>query len=236
MDVTFEHPFAEPRDATRGGRLGRSLLIGAIFGSLAVWGATTAIAVRPTGGFVHDPVSLATRGGTMFSVPPLAPGQSVTRYATVATTGPASSLRLYGEVSGTGLALPDRQGHSGHRPGPYVRSGRRRGRSVPRLPRPDERVPPKLGRGPGRRRRAGLQPGWADPSVPDQPLERPAGAGAERRDRLPLGGASALTSGRRPPVGLTPSGRDGALARPRASTDGAPSGARRSRPPAGRSP
>jgi hypothetical protein len=104
MDVTFEHPFAEPRDATRGGRLGRSLLIGAIFGSLAVWGATTAIAVRPTGGFVHDPVSLATRGGTMFSVPPLAPGQSVTRYATVATTGPASSLRLYGEVSGTGLA------------------------------------------------------------------------------------------------------------------------------------
>jgi hypothetical protein len=40
----------------------------------------------------------------MFSVPPLAPGQSVTRYATVATTGPASSLRLYGEVSGTGLA------------------------------------------------------------------------------------------------------------------------------------
>jgi hypothetical protein len=40
----------------------------------------------------------------MFFVPPLEPGQSVTRNATVASTGPAASVRLFGEVSGTGLA------------------------------------------------------------------------------------------------------------------------------------
>jgi hypothetical protein len=104
MDIAFEHPFAEPRggaDVVR--RLGRSAVVAAVFGALAVWGAAGAIASTHAGGFVHDPVSVSTGSGTMFSLPTLAPGETVTRYATVTAAGSPAAVRLYARVSGSGL-------------------------------------------------------------------------------------------------------------------------------------
>jgi hypothetical protein len=105
MDIAFQPPFAEPRggaDVVR--RLGRSAVVAAVFGALAVWGAAGAIASPHAGGFVRDPVSVSTGFGTMFSLPVLAPGATVTRYATVTAAGSPSAVRLYARVSGTGLA------------------------------------------------------------------------------------------------------------------------------------
>jgi hypothetical protein len=106
MDITFERSFAEPRggaDAVR--RLTRSTVVVALFGALVVFGAVGALASTRLDGFADDPVSLTTAAGPMFTLPALAPGQTVTRYATVASSGPApSQVRLFASVSGTGLA------------------------------------------------------------------------------------------------------------------------------------
>jgi hypothetical protein len=105
MDITFDQPFAEQRggtDAVR--RLARSAVVAAVFGALALWGAAGALASTDTGGFVRDPVSVSTSTGTMFSLPALAPGETVTRYATVTAAGSAAPVRLFATVSGTGLA------------------------------------------------------------------------------------------------------------------------------------
>jgi hypothetical protein len=40
----------------------------------------------------------------MFSLPAIAPGETVTRYATVTAAGSAAPVRLFATVSGTGLA------------------------------------------------------------------------------------------------------------------------------------
>jgi hypothetical protein len=104
MDITFEHAFAERRgDADPVRRLWRSAVVVVIFGSLAVWVATSALASGASGGFVLEPVAVTTDAGALFSLPALAPGRTVTRYATVASTGSPASIRLYATVSGTGL-------------------------------------------------------------------------------------------------------------------------------------
>jgi drug/metabolite transporter (DMT)-like permease len=104
MDITFEDAFAGPRGGTDPmRRLRRSAVAAMLFGSLALWGATTALAEGRTGGFVHQGVGVTTRGGPMFSLPALAPGQTLTRHATVSSSGPAH-VRLYAAVRGTGLA------------------------------------------------------------------------------------------------------------------------------------
>ncbi|MGZ4137715.1 MAG: hypothetical protein ACXVPX_09110 [Actinomycetota bacterium] len=105
MDITFEQPFAELRggaDSIR--RLTRSAVVAVVFGALAVWGAAGALASTDAGGFVHDPVSVSTSTGTMFTLPALAPGESVTRFATVTSAGSPATVRLFATVSGTGLA------------------------------------------------------------------------------------------------------------------------------------
>jgi hypothetical protein len=105
MDITCEQPFSELRgaaDSVR--RLARSAAVAVVFGALAVWGVAGALASSEVGGFVHDPVSVSTSTGTMFSLPALAPGESVTRFATVTSTGSPATVHLFATVSGTGLA------------------------------------------------------------------------------------------------------------------------------------
>jgi hypothetical protein len=105
MDITFEQPFAELRGAADSARrLARSAVVAVVFGALAVWGVAGALASTEAGGFVHDPVSVSTSSGTMFSLPALAPGESVTRFATVTSTGSPATVHLFATVSGTGLA------------------------------------------------------------------------------------------------------------------------------------
>jgi hypothetical protein len=79
--------------------VGRSVLVTVLLGSLAVWGATTAFAAGSPDGFEHGPISLVTDRGSMFSLASMAPGETVTRYVTVASSGPARSLRMFAAVS-----------------------------------------------------------------------------------------------------------------------------------------
>jgi hypothetical protein len=105
MDITFERVFADPRggaDTMR--RLARAGVVAIVFGSLAVWGVVGALHADDAPGFVHDAVRVTSSSGTMFSLPALAPGQTVTRYATVRSSGSAASLRMFATTSGTGLA------------------------------------------------------------------------------------------------------------------------------------
>jgi hypothetical protein len=106
MEITFEHAFA----GRRGGaepvrRLARTVVVGSLFGALAISGVVGALAATSETGFGHQPVYLAeTDSGTMFSLPALSPGQTVTRYATVSSGGSApSAVRLFATISGTGL-------------------------------------------------------------------------------------------------------------------------------------
>jgi hypothetical protein len=105
MDSAFEVALAGPRggaDTLR--RLLRSAVVVALFGSLAAWGTTSALASGPSGGFAREALSVRVDAGAIFSLPALAPGQTVTRYATVTSTGPPASIRLYATVTGNGLA------------------------------------------------------------------------------------------------------------------------------------
>ncbi len=105
MDITFARSIAEPRggaDSLR--RLARSGVVAALFGTLAVWGTAGALASVHRPGFVSQHVEVASHTGTMFTMPGLAPGRTVTRYASVASTGSPAAVRLYATSSGTGLA------------------------------------------------------------------------------------------------------------------------------------
>jgi hypothetical protein len=105
MDITFGQLHAELRGRAAGVRgVGRSVLLAVLLGSLAVWGATTAFAAGSPDGFAHEPISLVTDRGAMFSLASMAPGETETRYVTVASTGSARSLRMFATVAGTGLA------------------------------------------------------------------------------------------------------------------------------------
>lgn len=109
MDITFEHPFARSRggsDKLR--RLVLSGLVVAAAGALAIHGGMGALAATSgdAGRFSRGTVYLTTSDtGTMFSLPALVPGQTVTRFAAVTSQGSLpSSVRLFAQISGTGLA------------------------------------------------------------------------------------------------------------------------------------
>jgi hypothetical protein len=105
MDITFERSFADPRGGSESlRRLARSSVVAALFGALVVWGTVGTLASADEPGFVSEHVAVTSEAGTMFSMPALAPGETVARYASVASTGSPAALRLYATISGTGLA------------------------------------------------------------------------------------------------------------------------------------
>jgi hypothetical protein len=105
MDITFEQPFADPRgSADRVRRFGRTAIVALVFGALATWGAAGALASPDAGGFTSHPVSVSAGAGTMFRLPEIAPGRTITRFATVRSSGGPATVRLFAHVSGIGLA------------------------------------------------------------------------------------------------------------------------------------
>jgi hypothetical protein len=104
MEISFEGPHAQTPSALD--RLLRSAFVVAAAGFLVVRAGLGSVAGPGSGAaFETRPVVVAAAvAHPMFSVPALAPGQSVTRDATIAVSGPSSDVRLFADASRTRLA------------------------------------------------------------------------------------------------------------------------------------
>jgi hypothetical protein len=107
MEIAFSHPFERAPGPAIGRRLFRSALVLAAAVFLVVRAGLGSLAGPGDGGGFESRVVHVSADGAdpLFAVPALAPGQTLTRDAKITVRGsPARDLRLFADVTGTGLA------------------------------------------------------------------------------------------------------------------------------------